>query len=235
MEKTSSIKENLDFSDMLLSPDQATIERLAAEMQLLALGHVIPLNIKVDLSALTSELENFKDQWVDYLPRTDRTNNRQGLSLFSLPGDSLKEGLSLPEAGARLGRRPSELEFNAPTELYHHCKSIHPLINYFMPIGRTFFVKCNKGGWFYPHRDHPHLFRESMRIVVFCKNSKPSEYDWFLDDRKIQIEEGRAYYVNTRLVHRTVSYVDDSVHLIMNIPATFQNSQRIVRALQYSH
>ncbi len=220
---------------MELPTQPKQLEQLMVETQLLSLGHVIPLNLMIDLRQLEQELDAYKDTWIDYLPRTDRTNNRQGLSLFGLPGDTLKDGLSLPEARTRTGKNLSELDFNAPTELYKSCKSLHQLFEYFMPVGRSFFVKCNKGGWFYPHRDHPQLFRESMRIVVFCKNSKGSEYDWILDDRKIEIEEGRAYYINTRLVHRTVSYVDDSIHLILNIPPTWQNAQRILKALQYKH
>jgi hypothetical protein len=189
----------------------------------------------VDLPQLEKELERFRDAWIPYLPREDRTNNREGLALFGLPGDTLRDGLSLPEGRARAGRMIGEMDFTAPTEVFDHCKSLHPLFEYFLPVGRSFLVKCNKGGWFHPHRDHPELFRESMRIVVFCKNSKGTQYDWILDDRKIEIEEGRAYYINTRLVHRTVSYTDDSIHLIMNIPVTWKNSLRILNALQHKH
>jgi len=211
------------------------LDQLMVETQLLALGHVIPLSLKVDLAQLEKELEAFREDWVPYLPRPDRLNDREGLLLFGLPGDSHRDGPSLPEGRQRKGTNASELEFNTPTELYRQCRSLHPLIEYFMPVGRTFFVKSNKGGWFHPHRDHPQLFRESMRIAVFCKNSRPGQYDWFLDDRKLEIEEGRAYYINTRLVHKTVSYVDDSIHLILNIPVTLQNAERILKALQFGH
>lgn len=211
------------------------LEQLMVETQLLALGHVIPLNLHVDLDRLNTELESLRDSWIPYLPRTDRVNNRQGLALFGLPGDTLKDGLSLPEGRARANRMVDELDFNSPTEAYQHCTSLHSIFDYFAPVGRSFLVKCNQGGWFYPHRDHPQLFRPSMRIVVFCKNSKSHQYDWILDGRKIEIEEGRAYYINTRLVHRTVSYADDSIHLIMNIPVTLQNAGRILKALQFKH
>lgn len=222
---------SMDYSQ--IEPKQ--IDQLMAEVQLLTLGHIIPLNIMVNLSQLRQELEPFKDDWIDYLPRPDRQNDRQGLCLYNLPTATKKDGLSLPEASRKAGRILSELEFNTPTEFYHGCKSLHELFNYFMPVGRSFLVKCNAGGWFYPHRDHPTLFRDSMRIVVFCKNSKAGQYDWILDDKRIDIEEGRAYYINTRLVHRTISYVPDSIHLIMNIPPTMENAKRIVSAMQFGH
>jgi hypothetical protein len=225
----------MDFKEGLSSLSPQHSDQLMAEMQLLSLGHIIPLNITLNLPQLMGELTTFDQAWIDYLPREDRVNDRQGLSLFGLPGDGLKEGLSLPEACKRKGRRLSELEFNSPTEAYRHCKSLHELFDYFGPVGRSFLVKSNAGGWFYPHRDHPTLFRDSMRIIVFCKNSKSGQYDWILDDKKMEIEEGRAYYVNTRLVHRTISYVKDSIHLVMNIAPTWENSQKIVKALQFTH
>jgi hypothetical protein len=211
------------------------MDQLMAEMQLLSLGNVIPLNITIDLPQFMEELKTFENQWIDYLPRSDRQNNRKGLSLFGLPGDTLNDGLSLPEASKRKGRRLSEMEFNSPTQVFEHCKSLHSLFSYFEPVGRSFIVKSDAGGWFYPHRDHPGLFRDSMRIIVFCKNSKAGQYDWILDDKKLDIEEGRAYYVNTRLVHRTISYVNDSLHLIMNVAPTWHNSQQVLKALQFTH
>lgn len=230
--KESGVESSTHFFSSL-SPSQ--LEQMACELQLLSLGHVIPLNLRVDLSQLEHELSQFSADWVPYLQRDDRPNNRQGLSLFGLPGEGLREGLSLPEACRRHGRRLSELEFNTPTQAFQQCKSLHPLFEVFSPVGRSFFVKSHIGGWFYPHRDHPQLFRESMRIIVFCKNSKAGQYDWYLDDRRIEIEEGRAYYINTRLVHKTISYVEDSLHLILNIPVTWKNTQAIVDNLQFKH
>lgn len=230
--------QNLDFlpsSPEALSLTPQKLDQLMAEMQLLSLGNVIPLNLTINLSQLSQELSAYENQWIEYLPRSDRTNNRKGLSLFGFPGDDMNDGLSLPEASRRVGRRLSEMEFNNPTEVFYHCKSLHSLFSYFNPVGRSFFVKSNAGGWFYPHRDHPSLFRDSMRIVVFCKNSKAGQYDWLLDDKKLEIEEGRAYYVNTRLVHKTISYVNDSIHLILNIAPTWHNSQQILKALQFAH
>jgi hypothetical protein len=211
------------------------INRLMVEMQLLSLGDVIPLDLFVDPGQLGEELRGFEDQWVPYLPREDRSNNREGLLLFGLPNDKPNSSLSLPEAMARMGKELTELDFNTPTSLFHQCKSLHCLFEYFSPVGRSFLLRVNKGGWFYPHRDSPALFRNSMRVVVFCKNSLPSQFEWWIDGRKMEIEEGRAYYVNTRKVHKTMSFVDHSTHLILNIPVTLDNAGRILRALQHGH
>jgi hypothetical protein len=92
------------------------------------------------------------------------------------------------------------------------------------------------GGYFVPHRDHPVMPRDSFRIVVFLNNCAPIEYDWIMEtDKKLNIELGRAYYVNTRKTHRTVSWVDNSIHLIMNIPFTSEHVSKAIAHLKHRH
>jgi hypothetical protein len=92
------------------------------------------------------------------------------------------------------------------------------------------------GGYFVPHRDHPVMPRDSFRIVVFLNNCAPIEYDWIMEtDKKLNIELGRAYYVNTRKTHRTVSWVDNSIHLIMNIPFTSAHVAKAIAHLKHRH
>ena len=52
-----------------------------------------------------------------------------------------------------------------------------------------------------------------------------------MDDKKINIEQGRVYYVNTKKTHRTISWTDNSIHLIMNIPFTVGGG---VKSLQHA-
>ena len=75
-----------------------------------------------------------------------------------------------------------------------------------------------------------------FRIIVFLQNCGPQQYDWFMeDDKKLMIEHGRAYYVNTRMTHRTISWVDKSDHMIMNIPMTTENVERVIANLLHTH
>lgn len=215
-----------------LNVDQET---LSNELSLLAIGDFEPLNIKIDTALLMNELSQFDNDWQDYLPRTDRPNNRKGLTLTTLPGKTHKDAPSLAEASYAAKRRLSELEFNHKTEVYHSCSSLKPLFEKFSDLGRTFFVKSNIGGYFVPHRDHPALSRDVFRLVVFINNCGPLDYDWLMDDRKLQIEHGRVYYVNTRKTHRTISWVNDSIHLILNVAMTSENVSRVVANLQHTH
>jgi hypothetical protein len=56
-----------------------------------------------------------------------------------------------------------------------------------------------------------------------------------MDDRKMNIEVGRVYYVNTRMTHRTISWVDNSMHLIVNVPMTLENVDKVLKNLQHRH
>jgi hypothetical protein len=60
-------------------------ETLSNELSLISIGDFEPLNIKINTSSLMAELSPFDPDWKDYLPRTDRPNNRQGLTLTTLP------------------------------------------------------------------------------------------------------------------------------------------------------
>lgn len=214
---------------------KVSLETLSNELVLANLGSVVPLKWKIDCGQFMQEIDQFKDDWVDYLPRTDRPNNRKSLTVTNLPGKSHTDNPSLAQASYAAGRRLSELEFNSPTDVFQSCNSLKPFLNEWMPLGRTFLVKSNIGGYFVPHRDHPSMPRDVFRLIVFLNNCAPLDYDWLMDDRKMQIELGRVYYVNTRLTHRTVSWVNDSIHLILNVPFNSENVSKVVANLQHTH
>ena len=212
--------------------DQST---LANELALLNLGPFEPLNIQIDLQKYMQEIAQFDNDWVDYLPRTDRPNNRRALTLTNLPGKTHQDVPSLAEASYAARRRLSELEFNEKTDMYNACTSLHPFLDSWQPLGRTFIVQSNTGGYFVPHRDHPSMPRECFRLICFLNNCGPLQYDWLMDDRKMNIQMGQVYYVNTRMTHRTISWVDNSQHLILNVPFTTDKVSKVVANLQHTH
>lgn len=212
-----------------------SLETLACELALTNLGDFEPLNFHINTGQFMNEIAQFKDDWVDYLPRTDRPNNRKGLTVTNLPGAGHRGVPSAAQAMQMLGRPVSEMEFNEKTDVYHACPSLHHLIDTFQPVGRTFLVRCDTGGYFVPHRDHPSLPRTVLRLAVFLNNCAPLQYDWLMDDKKLAIEPGRAYYINTRKTHRTISWVDGSIHLIMNIPFNPDTIGKIIANLQHTH
>ena len=208
---------------------------MSNELALLNLGSFEPLNIWVNTSQYLQEIGEFDNDWVDYLPRTDRPNNRKALTVTNLPGKTHTDVPSLAEASYQAGRRLSELEFNQPTDVYHACKSLHPFLEQWQPLGRTFIVQSNVGGYFVPHRDHPSMPRECFRLICFLNNVGPLQYDWLMDDKKMSIQQGQVYYVNTRMTHRTISWINNSQHLILNIPFTTENVAKVIANLAHTH
>jgi hypothetical protein len=211
-------------------------ETLANELSLLTLGDFEPLDFKIDTEQFMREIAEFESDWVDYLPRTYASNNRKGLTITNLPGKTHKDNPSLPEAKMELGRPVSEAEFCHPTEVYEKCQSLRPLLDKFSPLGRTFLINSGMGGYFPPHRDHPAMPRQTFRLAAFLNNCGPLQYDWWIDtDRKLPIEMGRVYYINTRKTHRTISWTPNSIHLIMNIPMNSENVSKVLYHLQHRH
>ena len=215
---------------------EVTQDTLMNELGLLQLGIFEPLHFYVDPEKYSHEIKLFDNDWVNYLPKEGRPNNREGLAVTNLPGKTHQDNPSLPQASRSAGKKLDDVDFNEFTELYHSCPSLQPICDAFQPLGRTFIVRSNTGGYFPPHRDHPSIPRKCFRIIVFLQNCGPQQYDWFMqDDKKLMIEHGRAYYVNTRMTHRTVSWIDKSDHMIMNIPMTTENVEKVIANLLHTH
>lgn len=208
---------------------EPTPEDIKCELQLQALSFWEPLELRINVRNFMKEISQFDNSWVPYLRRDGIMNNREGLLLVGLDGDTMSDSLSMPEARRRTGKKLRETDFDTPTELYDALPSLHPLLNYFQPLGRTMLVKANKGGFFPPHKDSPILTRETFRVVAFCSNHcSGSNFEWEMENQKMPIEPGMSYYVDTRKTHRTHSWADDSIHLIMNIPKTWENVLKLM-------
>ena len=146
---------------------EPSAEDIKCELQLQALSAVEPLKWEIDLGWFKKEIKAYDDKWVPYLRREGVVNNREGLCVVGLPGDDPWDSLSMPEAIRRAGRELCELDFNTPTQLYHDLKSLHPVLDYWKPLGRSMIVNTGAGGWFPPHKDQPILNRESFRVAAF--------------------------------------------------------------------
>ena len=212
------------------------LETLANETSLLALGDFEPLEYKIDCNQFMQEIAQFNDAWVEYLPRPNVFNNRKALTVTNLPGKTHRDNPSQAQATVEMGRPVSELEFSHPTEVYDKCYSLRTVLDTFSPLGRTFIINSGMGGYFVPHRDHPAIPRKSFRLAAFLNNCGPMQYDWIMEaDRKLLIEMGRVYYINTRKVHSTISWTADSIHLIINVPMTSENVAKVLYHLQHRH
>lgn len=211
---------------------EPTPEDIKCELQLQALGDFELLDFKIDVKKFKDEIKNF--EFVPYLRREGISNDREGLLLVGLEGDTPTDSLSRPEAIKRAGKFLEETDFTYPTQAYKDLTSLHEILDYWSGLGRTMIIKSNKGGWFPPHRDNPQLTRDTFRVVVFLGDNTDAEsYEWILNNQRQVITPNKAYYVDTRKVHRTHSWADDSYHLILNIPKTWENVIKLMSRLNY--
>ena len=57
-------------------------------------------------------------------------------------------------------------------------------------------------------------------------------YEWWLNDVRQTITANKTYFVDTRKVHRTHSWEDNSLHLILNVPKTWENVMKLMSCLR---
>jgi len=236
MKENSVVPPGISQKPIEYDPTKVDLETLSNEVSLLTLGDFEPLDFKIDTAQFMREITEFQNDWVDYLPRQGVLNNRKALAITNLPGKTHQDNPSQAQARVELGRPVPETEFNQPTIVYEKCLSLEPLLETFSPLGRTFLINSGVGGYFLPHRDHPSIPRKTFRLAAFLNNCGPFQYDWIVDtDKKLLIEEGRVYYINTRKTHRTISWSPNSIHLIMNVPMTSENVAKVLAHLQHRH
>ena len=197
------------------------------------LGDVVPLNFNIDIEQLRKELEYFKDEWKQYNPR--KPNARQGLSITSLDGklSGIPDLDSLIEYNNLNNVRIKEVDINVRTPVAEKIESIKPLLNIFDTLGRSHFIRLNRGGFFPPHRDSKLLNTSCFRVITLCHNCNRNEFNFIYEDRLLNLKPGIPYFINTRKVHSVFSYVDDSVQCVLNVPLTEENYKAISRNLNH--
>ena len=197
------------------------------------LGDVVPLGINVDIEKTKKELEYFEDEWKQYNPR--KPNARQGLSITSLDGElsGIPDLDSLLEYNVLNNVRIKEVDINVRTPVAERVKSIKPLLDIFDTLGRSHFIRLNRGGFFPPHRDSKLLNVSCFRVITLCHNCNRNQFNFIYEDRLLNLKPGKPYFINTRKVHSVFSYVDDSVQCVLNVPLTEENYKAISKNLDH--
>jgi hypothetical protein len=113
-------------------------------------------------------------------------------------------------------------DFKTRTPLSCEIPEVNELLNFFgEDLGRSHFLRLDKGGFFPPHRDHNFgLPNDMFRIVVPFYNFHSSSMSWIFDGKVVQLREGTTYFMNTTKAHSLFSYVDDCTMLVLNVKAS---------------
>ena len=196
-------------------------------------GKQIPLKYKFDSEKFVDWTEqNF--QYVQYNPRKDI--NRQGLSITSLDGGlSGRPDLdSIYEYNREHGTNYTERDFKTTTPVYNdECKKL--LGRFENHLFRTHILRLGEGGFFPPHRDLRGDRFHSIRLICPLKNITPPSTIFCLDDNKpLQWEKGRLYFLDTAVLHYIFNMnVDPSYWLVANVDLNQDSLDGVVSNMQH--
>jgi hypothetical protein len=56
-----------------------------------------------------------------------------------------------------------------------------------------------------------------------------NDMKWLQEDRPLRMELGRTYFINTTKIHSVFSFVDNCVMLVLNVMATDEALNKMVR------
>lgn len=195
-------------------------------------GDVIELDFpKWDLHKIINILDKHPG-WKEYQPHK-LGYNRYGLSVTSLDGGfSGKPDLySLREYYRMTGEIYDESNFKQRTNVVEFLPEINEFLDFFEPsLGRTHFLKFNKGGFFPPHRDNgANIASPSFRILVPIHNFGINDMKWIQDERVLNLTLGQVYFINTTKLHSVFSFVDNCVMLVLNVKADEKILDKMVK------
>jgi len=194
-------------------------------------GQKFPTTLYKEPQKIIQELETFSQEWKPYNPR--KKVAREGLSVTSLDGglSGIPDLDSVREYCIEHQIRLTEMSFNKETIVADIARPyLEPFEGH---VGRTHFIRMDKGGHFPPHRDWqngPDL--EVFRIFVPISRCNPPETFFMLEREPLVFEHGRAYFINTCMEH-TVFSCYPSLFLVMNIEINEQTTKTLLKSMQW--
>jgi hypothetical protein len=169
--------------------------------------------------------------WVKYQPH--KPNNRYGLSVTSLDGGFSGEPdlYSLRDWNQMHGTNYWEADFKVRTNVVEFIPELNPFLDFFgNNLGRVHFLKLNAGGFFPPHRDNGAIIDSpTFRILVPINNFGKNQMKWIQEEEVLPLETGRTYFINTTRPHSLFSFTDDCTMLVLNIIASNDILDKLVR------
>ena len=197
-------------------------------------GEVIELDFpKWDLNKMMTVLDKHSG-WKEYQPHKPGYN-RYGLSVTSLDGGfSGKPDLySLREYQNMYGESYNEMSFKKRTNIVQFLPELNEFLDFWEPnLGRTHFLRLDKGGFFPPHRDNGALVSvPTFRILVPIHNFGINDMKWIQEERVLNLTLGQTYFINTSRLHSLFSYVDNCVMLVLNIGVDEQILSKMVKKI----
>ena len=204
-----------------------TMENIACELQLHALGDWYPLKFELKESEWKQNEKAVEQFYRPFQPCANQTNDRDCILLYGMEGCDPTAPVGLSQVAEVLGRKPYETEFCHPTIAKDELTVFDEFFEYFNhDFGRSWILKLNAGGFFPIHRDHMLLNRNTVRLIAFMEDSR-NQMEWIVDGIKREWMPNRIYYVNTMKLHRLNSWNHNSKMVVFNVPKTWENVIKI--------
>lgn len=170
--------------------------------------------------------------WKEYQPHK-KPNNRFGLSVTSLDGGFSGEPdlCSLREWYSITGESYHETDFQKRTNVVSFLPELDEFLDFWGPnLGRTHFLRLDKGGYFPPHRDNGAIvLPPSFRILVPISNFGKNQMHWIQEGKQLHLELGHVYFINTNKLHSVFSFVDNCLMLVLNIHSDSSILDKLVK------
>ena len=92
-------------------------------------------------------------------------------------------------------------------------------LNFWEPnLGRTHFLRLDKGGFFPPHRDNGAIVAvPTFRIMIPIYNFGINDMKWVQEEKLLRFDLGATYFINTSRLHSLFSFVDNCLMLVLNV------------------
>lgn len=194
-------------------------------------GQVVEFDFPQWDTLRTQQILDKHPGWVRYQPQ--KPNNRYGLSVTSLDGNfsGVPDLFSLREYNEIHGTQYWEADFKARTNLVEFIPELNPFLDFFgTSLGRVHFLRLDAGGFFPPHRDNGAIVDSpSFRIIVPINNFGKNQMKWIQEEQVLRLDPGRTYFINTTRPHSVFSFTDNCTMLVMNILATNEILDKLVR------
>lgn len=178
--------------------------------RVLSYGNIFPLKIDCNPTKLIEEIQPF--DFFQY-NTTKSEIPRVGLSVTSLDGK-----INSGDLESLRDTEYKESSFRILTDVYYKSKEVQRIVDPFKQwIGRTHILNIRRGGYFPPHRDEVSVEQHTFRVIIPLKSFNPPHNYMIFNDQITYMNEGRAYFMNTNVVHSNISYANDMLVMVMNV------------------
>jgi hypothetical protein len=187
--------------------------------ELARIGFYYPLDVAIDIPLFEQEVRSYIAAWRPYNARKSHIR-RWGLSLTSLDGgmSGVPDLDSLVEYNELHGTCHGDDSFKTPTAALLNMKSLQGPLEGFIPyLGRSHLLRFGEGGYFPFHRDSHPLGARTYRLIALLSNCDKEQFCFLFHNRRVFLEPGKLYAMNTKVDHALFSFVEDATILVCNL------------------